>query len=389
MKAPIKDALSMLGEVHTQPRFLLASEGEVRVGVGIHRRLEEGGPDALRVIAHASRQLAKESTVFGGFAFDPEVPSTAPWQAFPKALFAVPSLEWEWLEDEWTERRNGPTARMPDLPGNGKAASSRDPPEERDWPGQVAQALEQVGSGHLAKVVLARAEAGPPLRDALESFSRLAASEPDAHLFFFEPTPGFAFFGATPERLARLRRGRLETHAVAGTAPRGDKGSDAALGQKLLGGGKESHEHRLVVDHILEALQGMGLSPEQGMRRLKRMAKVQHLETQIGASASAGLHVLDVAAALHPTPAVCGTPTGPARKLIAHLEATPRGWYAGGIGWFNQKGEGDLFVALRSALATPEGTWIYAGAGITAGSDAALEFKETEAKLKSMQEALA
>ncbi|MFO1532259.1 MAG: isochorismate synthase MenF [Thermoplasmatota archaeon] len=385
MTAPVEQAMATLREARGQPRFFLAIEGTVRFGVGIHRRLEESGPDRLRTIANAARLLPKDAMVLGGFAFDDAHDAAAPWQAFPSALFVVPALEWEWRDGEWVERRNGANAELPEI----EDRPVRDRPDSRAWATQVGTALQAISSGFLSKVVLARCERRPAIDDPLAAFARLVAAEPLAHAFYFEPIPGHAFFGATPERLARLRHGRLETHAVAGTAPRGTKGTDANLGNKLLVADKESREHRLVVEHIVARLEALGLTPEQGMRRLRRMANVQHLETQVTAAASAGLHVLDVAATLHPTPAVCGTPVDEAKGLIAQLEARPRGWYAGGLGWFNQAGEGEILVALRSALATPDGTWLYAGAGIVVGSDANAEYKETEAKLKALEEALA
>lgn len=376
MTRPVQQALDTLREAQRQPRFLFASENQVRLGVGIFRRLEESGPDQLRLIGNAARQLPKDATVFGGFAFDMATPPRAPWEAFPTSLFVVPALEWEWDGNEWGEHRNGSLSSLPRLPHG-----DLQPPRKMPWETQVATALSGIRAGKLSKVVLARNEWRPALDDPLEAFALLAASEPDANLFYFEPIPGHAFFGATPERLVRLHHGRLETHAVAGTASRGDKAADAASAQRLLSGGKESLEHRLVVEHIVSRLEALGLNVEQGMRKIRRMATVQHLETQIGAQASAGLHLLDAAAALHPTPAVCGTPVDVAKQLIDAVESTPRGWYSGGVGWFDHRGEGEILVALRAALATPDGTWVHAGAGIVEGSDAKQEWDETAAKM--------
>lgn len=404
MSAPLRQALELLQEAEGQPRFLIASQDDVKLGVGIHLRIEETGPDALRRSAHAARQVPKGSLALGGFAFDPMQPPSQEWSAFPPSLFVVPALQWQWQDDEWLEHRNGSAARLPTLPEGNRGSILPQPdrkplatqsrrheaaPPEEEWNCGVDAALEAIRDGRLEKVVLARRVARPPIGQPLAAFASLAAAEPDAHAFYLEPYPGHAFFGASPERLVQLRDASLETHAVAGTAPRGSGATDVALGQRLLSAGKESHEHRLVVDHILDRLQGLGLTPEQGMRRLRRMASVQHLETRITAHASAGLHVLDVASALHPTPAVCGTPAEEARKFIAATEGTSRGWYAGGAGCFDAQGKGEILVALRAVLATPRGTWLHAGAGITEGSRADAEFAETEAKMHGMVEALA
>jgi menaquinone-specific isochorismate synthase len=381
---PLRDALDTLRAAHGQPRFLFASEGQVRFGIGIHRRIEEPGPERLQRTAHAIRQVTPDALVMGGFAFDPGHDATGPWAAFPASLFVVPALEWEWRPDGWHEHRNGSSyGQYPPAP-----ASKRGGGSPASWDEQVAAALEAINAGQVEKVVLARCVEGPPLADPFEAFARLVTAEPQGHAYYLEPFPGYAFFGATPERLARVRDQRVETHAVAGTAPRGDAATDASLGQRLLVGDKETREHRLVVDHIVLRLQALGLSPEQGMRRLRRLASVQHLETQVSARATADLGALDVAAALHPTPAVCGVPVEAAAALLARLEGRPRGWYAGGVGWLRPNGEGEMFVALRSALATPDGTWLYAGAGIVAGSEAKAEYDETEAKLLRLREAV-
>jgi hypothetical protein len=93
-------------------------------------------------------------------------------------------------------------------------------------------------------------------------------------------------------------------------------------------------------------------------------------------------------AALHPTPAVGGTPLGAAVAAIRGLEGFPRGLYAGTIGWLNARGGGEFFVGLRSALVDGATARVYAGAGIVAGSVPEKEFAETELKFKAMLEAL-
>jgi menaquinone-specific isochorismate synthase len=98
--------------------------------------------------------------------------------------------------------------------------------------------------------------------------------------------------------------------------------------------------------------------------------------------------VLDLVETLHPTPAVAGLPTEGAVRWIGRHEAQPRGWYAGPVGWFDQNGDGDFAVAIRSALIQREQAWVYAGAGIVHGSNAAAEYGETALKLRPMLEAL-
>jgi isochorismate synthase EntC len=115
---------------------------------------------------------------------------------------------------------------------------------------------------------------------------------------------------------------------------------------------------------------------------------VQHLHTPIAGTLGTPVHVLQLLERLHPTPAVAGTPTQTALEWINAHEASPRGWYAGPIGWFDRNGNGEFVVALRSALLTPDAAYVYAGAGIVAASDPYKEYQETELKMKTMLDAL-
>jgi isochorismate synthase len=97
---------------------------------------------------------------------------------------------------------------------------------------------------------------------------------------------------------------------------------------------------------------------------------------------------LDLAALLHPTPAVCGLPRERARALIGRLEARPRGHYAGLVGWMDRHGNGRWVIALRCAELSPQGLVLFAGAGILPDSRPAQEHAETGAKLATMLQAL-
>ena len=113
-----------------------------------------------------------------------------------------------------------------------------------------------------------------------------------------------------------------------------------------------------------------------------------HLHTPFEARLRQPRHVLELAARLHPTPAVGGTPTGIAREWIRTHEPTPRGWYAAPVGWFDLEGNGELAVALRSGVIAGNRAHLWAGAGIVAGSDPDRELAETDVKLRAMLGAL-
>jgi len=121
---------------------------------------------------------------------------------------------------------------------------------------------------------------------------------------------------------------------------------------------------------------------------LLSLATVHHLRTPIRATLRAGVGVLDVAAALHPTPAVGGAPAAAAHALRRRVEDLERGWYAGPIGWMAPNGDGVLTLALRSALLAGDRAYTFAGAGIVRGSDPEKEWQETELKLQTVTAAL-
>lgn len=256
----------------------------------------------------------------------------------------------------------------------------------------VARALERIGAGEFRKIVLARAqdlEADGPLHP-LRVLNGLRQRFPDCYAFSFSRGGGPSFIGASPERLVRVSKGWLETEALAGSIRRGAGASeDAALATALLRSAKDGDEHRQVVDDIIGRLAPLGVVPEApAAPQVRRLANVQHLHTAIRARMPENLHMLDVLAAMHPTPAVGGSPRETAIPAIREIEGFPRGLYAGALGWLNSRGGGEFFVGIRSALVAGARARVYAGAGIVEGSDAEKEFAETELKFKAMLEAI-
>ena len=120
----------------------------------------------------------------------------------------------------------------------------------------------------------------------------------------------------------------------------------------------------------------------------RELRNLQHLHTPIRGRLHEDTHILDLVATLHPTPAVAGVPAEPAVRWISERESTPRGWYAGPIGWFDAAGDGEFDVALRSCLLAGPTVWLFAGAGIMLDSDPELEYQETALKQRSLPAAL-
>ncbi|HWA09283.1 MAG TPA: isochorismate synthase [Opitutaceae bacterium] len=264
--------------------------------------------------------------------------------------------------------------------------------EAGDYRAAVARALERIAGGEFTKIVLARARdlaAGRPLHP-LQLLNGLRQRFPGCYAFSLANGRGQSFIGASPERLVRVSRGVLETEALAGSVRRGASASeDAALAAALLGSEKDRREQGHVIEAIVSRLAELGLRPEfSAQPGVRRLANVQHLHTAIRATLPAEVRLLDAVAALHPTPAVGGSPQAAAVPCIRGLEGFPRGLYAGALGWLNARGGGEFFVGLRSALVTGARARLYAGAGLVAGSSPENEFAETELKFKAMQDAL-
>jgi menaquinone-specific isochorismate synthase len=180
------------------------------------------------------------------------------------------------------------------------------------------------------------------------------------------------------------------SRVLAGTIGRGtDAVDDAQHAAALLHSGKDRLEHELAVRSVAEALAPfcsdlvVPRAPE-----IVRLANVQHLQTDVTGRLANGESALQLAAALHPTAAVCGTPTGAARQAISVLEGFDRGRYAGPVGWVDARGDGAFGIALRCARVSGREVRMYAGAGIVRGSVPAAELAETQDKLVAIRDAL-
>lgn len=257
---------------------------------------------------------------------------------------------------------------------------------------RVHKALASIAAGHYAKVVLARTvdlQFAQPFQ-SLHTVARLRTDFPGCHIFSFTNGAGAAFFGASPERLLQANQGNVQTVAIAGSEPRGQSlQQDARLARGLLTSRKDLHEHQLVVESIERRLAEVGAKQvTRGRPDLIQLSNVQHIITPIEAQLPEGCHALHAVEVLHPTPAVGGTPREPARDAIRALEPFDRGLYAGVLGWFDFRGDGDFIVGLRSALAVGHNVRLYAGAGIVEGSDPEKELRETEAKLQAVRQSI-
>jgi len=263
-----------------------------------------------------------------------------------------------------------------------------EPDEEGNYVDSVREALSEISNGNISKIVLAR-KLTYKTEHKLSQFSiahALRNKFPDCYTFCMSTPNNDIFIGATPEILSRVSGTSISTEAVAGTAPRGPSaGKDAHLGKTLLGSQKEVREHRLVIDSILRRLNSCGITDtKEGQTRLLRLANLQHARTPLQAKLPIGVHPFDALSALHPTPAMGGSPREKALPLVKKLEGFSRGWYSGIAGWFDSRGRGEFMVPIRCGNISPNELTLYAGAGIVEGSIPSLEKAETDWKLEAM-----
>jgi menaquinone-specific isochorismate synthase len=259
-----------------------------------------------------------------------------------------------------------------------------------DYEMAVAAAVERIRGGTLDKVVLARDLVATTEHslDPRALLTPLSRAYPSCWTFAVD-----GLIGATPELLVRRTGDHVVSRVLAGTTPRGsDAVIDAQHAADLLASDKDRVEHELAVRSVSETL-GPFCSDLVVPRapEVVRLANVQHLQTDITGRLANGESALDLAAALHPTAAVCGTPTGRARSVIQELEGMDRGRYAGPVGWIDSRGDGAFGIALRCAqldAADAHSLRMYAGCGIVEGSVPADELAESQTKLLAMRDAL-
>lgn len=297
--------------------------------------------------------------------------------------------------DRWTTRTDGAGAstsipvedRAPLRQPSTVVVQATNPIE---WMRTVATATTRIAIGELTKVVLAReitVTADLPF-DAVSLLHRLRALSPSAYAYAVD-----GFVGATPEMLVSRLGDVVRAHPMAGTLPRtGDPDVDARRAGELLGSHKNRVEHQITIDMVHETLlpwcSYLDAEPEPSV---VAAGPVQHLATLVeGRLSRPEPSVLDLVAALHPTPAVGGWPRAAALQVQAELERTDRGRYGGPVGWVDAAGNGAFGVGIRGAQldADARTARVFAGVGVVDGSDPAAELEEARSKAQAVLSAL-
>lgn len=258
------------------------------------------------------------------------------------------------------------------------------------WEKIVDDAIVRINNGELDKVVLARdliANLDQSL-DVGELLRKLNRTFPECWTFAVD-----GLVGATPELLVRREGDLVTSRVLAGTIRRSsDEIHDDELAARLLGSDKDLEEHEYAVASVAAALASHCIDLDVPTKPfILQLANVQHLSTDVTGQLVDSAPVLALAASLHPTAAVCGTPTERAANLIKEIEGLDRWRYSAPVGWMNKSGDGEMGIALRCAAIENSARTklrLFAGCGIVAGSTGAAEVAESNSKLSAMQNAL-
>ena len=325
--------------------------------------------------------------LFSSFSFDPDQISVL---IIPEIIIGQKNgKSWiTWIGDS----KQPDLGKLNNSPISSDIAWQEGSISESNWRIQVGSAIDAIKSGKLEKVVLARdisasSKSEINVRGLLQ---RLEIEYPSTWIFLVD-----GLIGATPELLVRLSKSLVTSRVLAGTIRKtGNEDRDLTLAASLAKSSKDLEEHEYAVRSVADALAPFCSStnvPESPF--VLHLSNVMHLATDVTGVLNDSAKQADIFTLiekLHPSAAVCGTPTEEAKQLIKKLEQMNRGRYAGPVGWIDAHNDGEVAIALRCGQLSSDRKMIriFAGCGIVAGSDPVNEFAESQAKLMPMRTAL-
>ncbi|MFC9541941.1 isochorismate synthase MenF [Lysinibacillus sp. NPDC056959] len=359
-------------------------------------------------------QSELQPILFGGFTFDPLNNVAGEWTDFPEAFFALATYQLVIRDDKafvsiHLLSKDGQAepqfdalrkerdhlihaAQVKEVKTYSKPEiTSYFEPYKEPYLASIDQVTALIKQKKADKVVIARSLA-LQFKEEVSSpqvLSQIIHEQPESYLFGLEHQE-LLFFGASPERLVKVEKGRAFSSCVAGSIKRGKTAEeDEAYGQSLLNDSKNGGEHQYVVDMIAETFRKNCVEMKvPDSPRLLKIRDIQHLYTPVEGQLNNEATILQLTKSLHPTPALGGVPRKEAMAAIRKYEPMDRGLYAAPIGWVDAEGNGEFAVAIRSAALVKDKAYLYAGGGIVADSEPQSEYEETLVKFRPMLRAL-
>ncbi len=309
------------------------------------------------------------------------------WQEFPRKLFFQPRAVLKegrltvFSRDESEEFEPSLLVKKRERSTGPRLLHREEVPNFEVWKENLLRCLKEQ---ELEKLVLAR-QVSLQFEEELDPFwvlRRLRENARNATLFAMQLSPERTFLGATPETFYQREGRTLNTHALAGTRRRGATvQEDERLKKELLASEKEKREFQYVQKFLSKELSSLCETLQEHPVEIAQNATLQHLVSRFTGKLKTSVSDQEIFRALHPTPAVGGTPRQKALTLISELETFDRGWYASPLGWMSRE-RAEFVVAIRSALIAKKQMHLFSGTGIVEGSNPEEEWAELEAKIK-------
>jgi len=254
----------------------------------------------------------------------------------------------------------------------------------------VLKAKEYITAGDIIQVVGSQRFSAPVKASPIDIYRAARSVNPSPYMFLLE-LDGFSLVGASPEIHVRCEDGKVEIRPIAGTRRRGKTaGEDLALEKELLADPKERAEHVMLVDlarNDIGRVCDFGSVQVKELMTVERYSHVMHIVTQVEGKLSADKTPYDLMRATFPAGTVSGAPKIRAMQIIAELEQTARGPYAGCVGYFSFNGNLDTCITIRTALIKDGQAYVQAGGGWVNDSTPEGEFQETVNKSMAMRKA--
>lgn len=257
--------------------------------------------------------------------------------------------------------------------------------ERTNFINNVRYIKSEIEKGNLLQCVLSRTCQIETDLSPKDAYRLLRRHNPSPYMFFIV-TDRSVVFGASPEEMVSIRDGRITMKPIAGTRPRGKSQSDDDhFEYDLLADEKECAEHRMLVDLTRNDIGRCAQSGSVNVPRtmyIERYSHVMHIVSDVEGLKKENYSVGDCVAAVFPAGTVSGAPKIQAINTITTCETSPRGVYAGLIGYIDQYGNFDSCIAIRTAIQRGNIVTLQAGAGIVYDSVPEREYEETEHKMR-------